>query len=303
MEHSTKKHQNFFPKMLKLFSVYIMLTLSVFFGYVQIFGDVKPSEITIPDTDAESDSAFGKFVEKLASFQNVDTDFNLVFENKDMSVAAQGNVVVDMASKNVALDIDLIYNQQNFDIKATYVSPNLYLTVDENAYKFDTSFSFETGEVDFSKIIDFVTKNFDIDLSFLDDVGEFLGIDFKNFDPDTLMSKLKIEEKEDTETGDVEFAISLGKAVGAKILCDKDFNIKSAKLKDILVKGNTIKFSADVNKMNKEDVIVSYEETGDEIDMSGLTLYTTYTQNLFKNNFVKNFPAAGLSLRLSLRFF
>lgn len=286
MEHSTKKHQNFFPKMFKLFSVYIMLTLSVFFGYVQIFGDVKPSEITIPDTDAESDSAFGKFVEKLASFQNVDTDFNLVFENKDMSVAAQGNVVVDMASKNVALDIDLIYNQQNFDIKATYVSPNLYLTVDENAYKFDTSFSFETGEVDFSKIIDFVTKNFDIDLSFLDDVGEFLGIDFKNFDPDTLMSKLKIEDKEDTETGDVEFAISLGKAVGAKILCDKDFNIKSAKLKDILVKGNTIKFSADVNKMNKEDVIVSYEETGDEIDMSGLTLYTTYTQNLFKNNFV-----------------
>ena len=174
MEHSTQKHQNFFPKMFKVFSVYIMLTLSVFFGYVQIFGDIKPSEITIPDTDAESDSAFGKFVEKLASFQNVDTDFNLVFENKDMSVAAQGNVVVDMASKNVALDIDLIYNRQNFDIKATYVSPNLYLMVDENAYKFDTSFSFETGEVDFSKIIDFVTKNFDIDLSFLDDVGEFL---------------------------------------------------------------------------------------------------------------------------------
>jgi hypothetical protein len=24
---------------------------------------------------------------------------------------------------------------------------------------------------------------------------------------------------------------------------------------------------------------------------------------MFKNNFVKNFPAAGLSLRLSLRFF
>lgn len=263
-----------------------MLTLSVFFGYVQIFGDIKPAEITIPDTDAESDSMFGKFVEKLANFQNVDTDFNLVFENKDMSVSAQGNVVVDIATKNVALDIDLIYNQQNFDIKATFVSPNLYLMVDENSYKFDTSFSSETGEVDFSKIINFVTENFDIDLSFLDDIGEFLGIDFKNFDPNALMSKLKIEDKEDKETGDVEFAISLGKAVSAKLLCDKDLNIKSAKLKDLLIMGNTIKFSADVNKMNKEDVAISYEETGEEIDMSGLTLYTTYTQNLFKNNYV-----------------
>ena len=81
METPIRKHHNLLPKMFKVFTLYFVITLSVFFGYVQLFGDVKPNVITIPteDADAENDTLFGKFVENIANFENIDTDFNLSF--------------------------------------------------------------------------------------------------------------------------------------------------------------------------------------------------------------------------------
>ena len=68
MEEPIRKHHDLFPRMFKVFTLYFVITLSVFFGYVQIFGDVKPNVITIPtdDADAENDTLFGQFVEKIA---------------------------------------------------------------------------------------------------------------------------------------------------------------------------------------------------------------------------------------------
>lgn len=282
MEEPIRKHHDLFPRMFKVFTLYFVITLSVFFGYVQIFGDVKPNVITIPtdDADAENDTLFGQFVEKIAEFENIDTDFDLTLENPDFSLSAQGNVVFDMGMGNMSLDVDLIYNQQNFDVQVSYVSPNVYLSIDDSTYKFDAS-----GDFDLSSLLDFVMNNIEIDPSFIESIEKFLGFDLTDFDPNTLLTKLKIEESQNEENGDITFVIGLGN-ISARMVCDTEFNIKSIKLKDILVAGNTVKFGANVNRMNKDDVVVEYTETGDEIDMSGITLYTNYAQNMFVNDFV-----------------
>lgn len=288
MDISTKKKRSLLPKMFKVFSIYIMLTLSVFFGYVQIVGNLSNnsnSQVENPDNaDAGSESAFDKFVAKMTGFENIDTGLVLSFDNGDMNLALQGNVAFDLGTMSLDIDVNMIYNQQNFDVKATYVSPNLYLAINENTYKFDTSS--QGGDVDFSQILLLITKNLNFDTSALNDLGDFLGIDFNNFDVNELMSKLVIEDTQDEETGDVELSISLGKAVSAKIVCDSKYNIKTIKLKDIMIKGNSIKFSANVSEMNTDDIVIDYVETGDEIDMSGLTTYVGYSQNLFANNYV-----------------
>lgn len=283
MEAPIRKHHNFLPKMFKAFTLYFIITLSVFFGYVQLFGDVKPNVITLPtdDADAENDTLFGKFVENIANFDNIDTDFNLTFENADMSLSAQGNVVYDTATSNISLDVDFIYNQQYFDVQATYISPNIYLSINENTYKFNTE-----SDIDLSGLLDFVLQNVEIDTSFIDNIEEFLGIDFENFDPNTLLTKLKIEESKNDETQEITFIIGLGNVISAKMVCDYEYNIKSVILKDVLISGNVIKFNANVNKMNKDDVFVDYVEDGNEIDLTGISLYTNYANNLFANDFV-----------------
>ncbi len=291
MEGPIKKSGSLLPKMFRVFTLYIFVALAVFFGYVQLFGDVKSSVITLPvdDANAGDDSYFGSFVENMMSFKNVYVEgLDLSFENNDktVSLSMQGNVAYDLLTNNLSLDLDLIYNGQTFDVGAVFVSPDLYLTIENNTYKFDTT-SNGSGEMDLSGVIDFITKNLDIDLSFIDEIGEFLGIDFSNFNVADLQSQLKIDAKKIEEEG-YEFIIGFGSAISAQVICDENFNITQAKLKDILIKGNAIKFNAPKVEMNSDDnadrIVVPTEET--VIDMSGLTQFAGYAQNLFANNYV-----------------
>lgn len=282
MEAPRNTNHNFLPRMFKAFTLYFVITLAVFFGYVQIFGDIKPKIITLPTGDAEAgdESLFGQFVEKMTNFQNVDANFNLSFENNSLQVEAQGNVVFDMETGGFSADIDLIYNDQTFDIKAVFANSNVYLSVDENTYKFDTS-----NGVDASSMFDVLSQVIDFS-SVLDGIGDTLGIDLANLNVDNILSSLTVSSEQNEETGDITFVIGLGNVISAQVVCDENFDIKTVRLRDVLISGNSIKFSAMVNGMNKDDISVSYVETGDEIDMSGLVDYVNYAQNLFENDVV-----------------
>lgn len=305
-ERQIKKSNSLFPKMFRTFTLYIFSTLLVFFGYVQLFGDVKPNIIQLPtdSSDAEEDSFFGSFVQNMMNFKNIDTDVTLSFSNADKTtnLSLSGNVVY--AQNGIALDVDLIYNQQTFDVKATYNNSNLFLTLAENTYKFDSNSVSDLGDgnVDFVGMLKFLTQVLDIDLSFIDELGDFLGIDFKNFNPNDLLSMLKIDENQ-LDNGGYAFKIKLGGSIEANVVCDENFNIVSAKTNDILIKNNELQFSAKVHKMNNVDVStgqetnveVSYDENGNEIDLTGLGLYAGYAKNLFENN---QFVTADVALDL-----
>lgn len=317
-DRQIKRPNKTFPKMFRTFTTYIFATLFVFFGYVQIFGDVKPTIITLPTDDAGADeeNVFGDFVQSFGRFENIDTDINLSFSNADGTINLElgGNVVY--ADSGIQLDLDLNYNNQNFDVQASYVNSNLYLTIDENTYKFDTktvagetsvgasSAESSSGDeandevaeesgLNVSEILNFVLNTLGIDTSFIEDLENTLGFTFD--DPNSLLAQLRTDESKQLEDGSYDIRIRLGNLIYVQVLCDSNFNITSARtVNSVLIENNALQFNANVNRMNNVDVAtgeenvveVTYEETGDEIDLSGLGKYVTYVSNLFANNFV-----------------
>lgn len=291
-EHQRKKSHNFFPKMFKAFTLYFVITLCVFFGYIQLFGNVGPNIIQLPtgNTDAEDSTLFGQFIENFSSFDNIDADFSLSIDNSQFSLSAQGNVVFDLQTGNLSVDLDLNYDNKIFAVEVDYKDPYVYLSIDGKTYKIDVS-----NGIDIGAIVQILGQYIELDVdSLLDDLSKFLGVDLKNFDPNDLLSQLKISEKKDSSTGDVSFVIELGTSLSAQMICDENFNIKTIHLRDVIVAGNTIKFNANVNGMNLDDILAGYVENGNEIDLSGLTQYVNYAKNLFNNQIV------GVDVKLNI---
>ncbi|MGN1201216.1 MAG: hypothetical protein ACI4R8_03010, partial [Candidatus Caccovivens sp.] len=291
MNEEIKRPRNFLPKMFKVFTLYIIVTLSVFFGYVEFFGDVPPVLINLiqDDAGAEDDNPFSGFLVSLGNFQNVHAEgINLTFENKDMLLNVVGDVTVDMQNNIMSFDVDMTYNGNIFDVGAVYTQPYLYLTIENSTYKFDTTTN-SSGTLDITGLLDFVAKNINIDLSFLNDIGNALGIDFENLDVSNLQSMLDVSDSKELEDGGFEIIVRLGNVISAQILCDENYSVTSARLKDnIVIKGNAIKFNAPNVQMNSQSVadkiVVPDEES--VIDMTGATQFVTFGQNLFANDFV-----------------
>ncbi|MBP3619945.1 MAG: hypothetical protein J6J24_04730, partial [Clostridia bacterium] len=302
---TVKKANSIIPKFFKFFAVYLMLTMSVFFGYVQLFGNLKPQEIQLPtdDTQASDETLFSKFVESFSSFDNIDTDFVLSLKNSDIDLALDGNVVFDTENSGLKLnDFNIEYNGDKFLMSAVYLNPYLYLSLDQGEsgevavastnvndsedkrfYKFNVASS--GGSADFGQVFEFIMETFNIDTGFVDSISDYIGVDLRNFNPNDLLAKLKIDEKQ-RDNGEVVFNITLN-SISAQIICDENFVIKSVDLLPLLLQGNQINFNANVNKMNKEEIFVDYEEGDADVDLTAINDYVGYAENLFENQYVK----------------
>ncbi len=296
IERDIERAKTLFPKMFRTFATYVIMTLLVFFGYVLIFGGPKINIIRIGEDDAgaEEENYFGDFVRNLTSLENIKgNDVNIVLKTADekIDLSVQGDFCYDKAT-GLALDLDLAYNGQMFDVQATYLSPNLFLTVDGTTYLFDTSkVNVELPETemefDFSKVLNFVTQTLGIDVDkYIDSLGDLIGVDLRNFDPNEIMSVLQITTTANEETGDYNFRIQLGEHIDATIYCDNDFNITKVTMEKIHLENNFIQLDVPFISMNKEENTVTYERTNDEVDLTGLGIFVGYAQNTFQNNFV-----------------
>ena len=76
MENPIRKSRRLMPKMFRVFTLYIFVTLAVFFGYVQVFGGLTPTTITLPTggATANEDTAFGDLVANLMSVMSLSVD-------------------------------------------------------------------------------------------------------------------------------------------------------------------------------------------------------------------------------------
>ena len=307
MERPIRRAGTLLPKFFKVFTLYIMLTLSVFFGYTKLFGNVAPVVIGLPtdDVDAEEETYFNSFVNSIMNFKSVDADINLNLKTNELTISATGNVVVTL-DEDVSVeinDLDLTYNDQHAIVSAIYQNSNLYLAINDSVDEEKVYYSFDLSDLNgssgvvsanaveeepsaFKKIFDFLSQYFEFDMSVLDEFGQYIGIDFNNLDPTSIMSKLKIIEKE-RELGGYYFNVSLGTAINAEINCDKDFNIETIVLNPINLKGNVLSFDANVSKMNNPEIVVEYDQAQSGIDLSELTKYVGYAKNLFENNYIR----------------
>lgn len=293
MEAATKKKEKFFPRFFRVFSIYFFITFAVFFGYVQIFGNVEPVKISLPTggVSANDDDAFGDFVTNVMSLKSIKLDgVNLEFVTSDNSInlALRSDIIVVMDDMSISADIDLVYNDMVFDLGVVYADSNVYLTVEDKVYRYDVSgvdfagmANFDFSSFDFEKVIGFVRQYISIDTTAIDNLLANFGIDLNNLDTDALMSQLKISSTEN-EDGTYLFNVKFS-VIDLKIFTDEEFNITSVSMSDIRIDNNSLKFSVGDVLMNDETIggLITLPE--EYIDLTGLTPYVNYAQNLIEN--------------------
>ena len=290
MDNPIKKSKRILPKMFRVFTLYIFVTLAVFFGYVQIFGGIVPTTITLPSgsVDAQEDSAFGELVENLMQARSLYVDdFNLEADVNGHTLAMQGDLAFVTETKSIYIDLDLVYDDRVFDVGAVYTSPNLYLSVEDEAYLIEVEQA-ASGDFDVSAVMGIVRNYLPFDMSVLTDKLAELGIDLDN--PAALMEKLEITEKEQ-ENGDFDFRVGLGNIISVQILTDENYNIQSVRMRDVQINKTGFKaklrFSAPHITMNNEDIATLIVAPEEYVDLTGVSAYVNYAKNLVEKDIIK----------------
>lgn len=293
MERPIKKVGNLVPKMFKAFSLYIIMTLLVFFGYIQIFGKIESGPITLPvlGASAEEENYFAEFVQSFSKFKNIDVDFDLNVKNGNIDFSAKNSkVAFDMEKQEFAFETLLAYNGQSFAVSAGYVNSCLHLSLNGKNYKFDTT---KATDIDMSGVLDFVLNSVNINTdAILSKVSAIIGVDLTKIDSTTILSSLETKE-EILDDGTYKFNIKFGK-LEALVYCDENFNITSAKAHHSTLGG--ISLFANVIVMNGENFAVEYDNPENEIELDGIMEYITYAKELNNKDIVSadlNFEIEG----------
>lgn len=117
MERPVKKSSKWVPKMVRTFAIYLILTLSVFFGYIEIAGKINR------DMSSGSNSGSGDFTppatimdEMTTAFQNFSDinvqgfNFSVANESMNFKISLEGDVQFDREDKKAFVDLKLGYN-------------------------------------------------------------------------------------------------------------------------------------------------------------------------------------------------
>ena len=294
MENPIRKPKKFIPNLFKMFTLYIFVMLGAFFGYVQIFGGIAPTSISLPinGVSAQEDDDFGSFVSNIMSVRSLQADgFSLSYTspNGDTNIALNGSLAFVYETMNVSVDINLVYNDDVFNVAAVYTSPDLYLRLDDTTYKFKVNPADFAGSdkqsFDVGKVLGLIKDAVPFDMSVLTNKLAEFGINVD--DLGALTEKLSISTKQ-LDDGSYKFGIGLSNIVSVDLLCDKEYNLVSAKMAPIRVKGHTLRFDASNILMNKEEIAQSIVAPECEyVDMTEVTSYVDYIRNLAYNNFYK----------------
>lgn len=265
MVNPNKTERNFLSKMFRTISLYMLVALCSFFGYIMIVGDVTIS-FELPENSASADenSNLTALMENVMSANNLESDFNVEVNGQDISLSVQGNVMVDIKNFDFQLTSQIVMNEETYLVNAFKNEDSfVYFSVNDLSYKLDTT---EVENFDFSTLLSYVQANIDTD-ELLKYLSHYAGVDLSNLDLNSLMTELSIKEN-NVEEG-YRFTISLGSLV-ATINCDENFNNLSLSLREINYGGYNIKASVDTVKLNGEDFSITSSPTGEETDITSL---------------------------------
>ncbi len=269
MRNPNKTENRFCSKLFKALTLYMVIVLCTFFGYIMIFGNVQ-TDFTLPsgDTSADEQTKFESLLGEIMSATNLDADINLTISSNDLDLGVEGNLKFDIKSFDFSTDLAIKLNDSDISLKAfknSDLDDFVYLTLNGNSYKLNLE------EADLSSIL----SDFDIDLSslvdmdaLLDALSRYTGVDLKNLDVNELLSQLEVEETE-TENG-YTFTVFLG-SLKATLNCDKEYNNLSLKLREINIKDFYINLSVGNMNINAPNFDIDDTPNGDETDLTSLT--------------------------------
>ena len=263
MVNPNKAERNFLSRMFRTISLYMLVALCSFFGYIMIVGDVTIS-FELPENSASADenSNLTALMENVMSANNLEGDFNVEVSG-DINLSVQGNVMVDMKNFDFQFTSQIVLNEETYQVNAFKDEELVYFYVNDLSYKLDTT---AIENFDFSTLLSYVQANVNTD-ELLKYLSHYAGVDLANLDLNSLMTELSIKEN-NVEEG-YRFTISLGSLV-ATINCDENFNNLSLSLREINYGGYNIKASVDTVKLNGEDFSITSSPTGEETDITSL---------------------------------
>ena len=259
-------------KIFRTLTLYMLIVLCTFFGYIMLFKDVKDTS----DTGAGNavSSPFMVLVDKLMATSTLDTDLSLSINGGDLNLDINGDIKLDVDEQDFSIDLNLIYNNNYNNIRA-YKNSNLQENSTLFVYVNDESFKIDLGATDLDLMeiisqIDFSSLNLDFDLEPIKDALErYTGLDFD--DPNLLNNLLDIvNDVEPTETEDGYIFDIAFNSIRALLGCDKEYNNLSVKV-DLPPFGDyVVNFSIGNAIINGENFEISDEPTGDEEDLTSI---------------------------------
>ncbi len=283
MVNPNKAERNFLSRMFRTISLYMLVALCSFFGYIMIVGDVTIS-FELPENSASADenSNLTALMENVMSANSVESDFNVEVNGQDISLSVQGNVMVDIKNFDFQLTSQIVMNEETYLVNAFKNEDSfVYFSVNDLSYKLDTT---EVENFDFSSLLPYLQSNVDTD-ALLEFLSRYTGVDFANLDLNSLMTELSIKEN-NVEEGH-RFTISLGSLI-VTIDCDENFNNISLTLREINYGGYNIKASVDTVELNREDFALNLTPTGEETDITSL-LQLVENAKLNENTYALSF--------------
>ena len=119
MVNPNKAERNFLSRMFRTISLYMLVALCSFFGYIMIVGDVTIS-FELPENSASADenSNLTALMENVMSANSVESDFNVEVNGQDISLSVQGNVMVDIKNFDFQLTSQIVMNQETYLVNA-----------------------------------------------------------------------------------------------------------------------------------------------------------------------------------------
>ena len=152
MVNPNKAERNFLSRMFRTISLYMLVALCSFFGYIMIVGDVTIS-FELPENSASADenSNLTALMENVMSANSVESDFNVEVNGQDISLSVQGNVMVDIKNFDFQLTSQIVMNQETYLVNAFKNEDSfVYFSVNDLSYKLDTT---EVENFDFSSLL------------------------------------------------------------------------------------------------------------------------------------------------------
>ena len=259
-------------KIFRTLTLYMLIVLCTFFGYVMLFKDVR--DTSKPGSGTAVTSPFTALINSLMATETMETDLNFSVAGADLQLQMAGDIKLDIQNQDFSANLNLVYNDSFYTISA-YKNSNLqesntiFVSVNDESYKMDLGAS----DLDLMEIIsniDFSNLNIDFDLApIIDALERYTGLDFS--DPNLLNNLLAIindVEPIETETGYL-FDIAFN-SIRILLGCDSEYNNLSVNVELPTFGEYTVDFSINNAVINDAEFEISDTPNGDEHDLTSI---------------------------------
>ena len=259
-------------KIFKTITLYMLIVLCTFFGYIMIFQNVKDDA---GDLGADGTvSPFTALIDNIISTETMNANLGFSVMGPDLDLDVNGNLKLNVSNSDFSANFDIVYNENYYKFNAfknsnLEESNTLFVAINDNSYKVDLG----ATDLDFIEIIskiDFSSLDLNINLEpFIEALERYTGFDFS--DPNLLNNILAVlteAEPTETETGYI-FDVAFN-SIRMLIGCDKEYNNLTLNVDLPKFDEYTIDFAIDSAVLNEDNFNIGGNPTGNEQDLTSI---------------------------------